>query len=305
MVGTTNNHGDTGIIRRRARTNDIVSKSRIGVRKYAPEHFAFDCAKNELVVERAIIWTYRRIIIAGSLAFVSMGALSVFFLPKDKWLFPIDNNRTLLCLHFFFATPFLFGTLWQRLTVPKMAEAGRQTDVGPAVIRNKHKIIGRITFVCSFGASTTALALSPRALAGGPIFAIWSIFWLFVTFLAWRAARQKRYTAHKMWAETLSRTALAFVFGRLSLVAYSNILWALANSSTSLADHEEHIRNIISAYYIAVVVTWSMILYLTVDLHRKSEHAEKKALAKMRIRQIQKRFALITKLKAATKGDDE
>lgn len=70
----------------------------------------------------------------------------------------------------------------------------------------------------------------------------------------------------------------------------------------SLADHEDHIRK---AYYIAVVVTWSMILYLTVDLHRKSEHAEKKALAKMRIRQIQKRFALITKLKAATKGNDE
>ena len=42
----------------------------------------------------------------------------------------------------------------------------------------------------------------------------------------------------------------------------------------SLADHEDHIRK---AYYIAVVVTWSMILYLTGDLHRKSDHAEKES----------------------------
>ena len=58
--------------------------------------------------------------------------------------------------------------------MPKMADAGRQTDVGPAMIRNKHKIFGRITFVCWFGAAGTALALalSPRALAGGPIFSM-------------------------------------------------------------------------------------------------------------------------------------
>lgn len=227
-----------------------------------------------------------------------MGAVSVFILLKDKWLFPIDNNRTLLCVHWLFATPFLLGSLWQRLTVPKMVEAGRQTDVGPAMIRNKHKSIGRITFVCSFGAAGTALSLSPRALAGGLTFAIWSIFWLVVTFLAWRAARQKRYTAHKMWAETLSRMALSFVFGCLSLVAYSNILWTLSNSSTSLADHNEHIRK---AYYIAVMVTWSMILYVTLDLHGKSEHAEKKALARMRIRQIQTGVASVDQIESGDK----
>lgn len=178
MSNTAKTREDSGI-RRRVRSNDEVTKSRIGVRKYAPEHFAFDCARNELVVEKAIVWTHRRSIVARSLPFVFMGAVSVLILPSDKWLFPIDNNRTLLCVHWLFAAPFLLGTLWQRLTVPKMAEGGRQTDVGPAMIRNKHKIVGRITFVCSFGVATTALALSPQALAGGPIFSIWSYFgWL-------------------------------------------------------------------------------------------------------------------------------
>ena len=100
-----------------------------------------------------------------------------------------------------------------------------------------------------------------------------------------------------MWAETLSRTALAFVIGRLSLTAYSHVLWSVTNAS--LADHDKHIRK---AYYITVVLTWSMTMYLTVDLHRKSEEAEKKAMAKMRIHRIQ--FALLTALKAASNRDD-
>ena len=145
--------------------------------------------------EKAIIWTHRRTIIAGSLIFVIMGAISVLILPKDQWLLPINNNRTLLCVHWFFATSFLLGNLWQRLTVPKMAAAGRQTGVDPGTIRNKHKIIGRVTFICSFGAATSSLLLSPRTRAGGPVFAIWSIIWISMTFLSWRAARQKCYTS--------------------------------------------------------------------------------------------------------------
>eukprot|EP00563_Minutocellus_polymorphus_P003900 CAMPEP_0181039798 /NCGR_PEP_ID=MMETSP1070-20121207/10687_1 /TAXON_ID=265543 /ORGANISM="Minutocellus polymorphus, Strain NH13" /LENGTH=311 /DNA_ID=CAMNT_0023117725 /DNA_START=438 /DNA_END=1373 /DNA_ORIENTATION=- len=287
-----------GTRRRRVQTNDEVTKSRIGARRFAPEHFAFLAARNELVEEEAIIWTHQRIIVAGSLVFVIMGALSLFVLPKEKWLFPINNHRTLLCVHWFFATPFLLGTLWQRLTVPKMAAAGRQAAINPVTIRNQHKVIGRITFLCSFGAATTALALSPRALAGGPLFAVWSIFWISVTLMAWRAARQRRFTAHKMWSEALSRTALAFVVGRLSLVAYVKVFWRFCST---FGDHE-HIRR---AYFLAVLVTWLVILYLTHDVHSKSEQAEKKARSMMAKRQIQRRLALFAALSSARNGDED
>ena len=124
-------------------------------------------------------------------------------------------------------------------------------------------------------------ALSPRALAGGPIFICdLADFLTGCDVPCLEGGKRQDKTRALVLAqnvfEILSRTALSISclgVWRLSLVAYSNILWALSNASTSLADHEEHIRK---AYYIAVVVTWSMILYLMVDLHRTSDHAEKR-----------------------------
>ena len=82
-----------------------------------------------------------------------------------------------------------------------------------------------------------------------------------MTFLTWRTAMQGDVDAHRLWAEALRRTALAFVFGRVLLAAYSYVLWLACDFS--IADHSTHIT---IAYTYAIAGTALLALSYTLVL---------------------------------------
>lgn len=95
-------------------TTSQQSKSGIGRRQWAPEHFAFCSAEREYydrrmgrkhVLYRSSLWVM-------SAGFVIRGGWGLFFLPRTAWTFPIVNDRLLLILHWTVWTPFLTGIMW-------------------------------------------------------------------------------------------------------------------------------------------------------------------------------------------------
>lgn len=244
------------------------------------------------------LWQHRKKVVLVALVFVVKGGHSLLLQPRAKWAYPIENGRPLLIIHWSLATPFLAGVLWQRLTVPKIAEAGqRHTQHVARKRRTIHRVIGRITMVSSLGAAITALCLAPRALAGWWVFTGWAVIWIGVTIMAWRAARQKRWDDHKRWAEALSRTGIAFVFGRVVLVAYSHALWHLYK--LSVAEHSEHVK---AAYYWAVVGTGAFTLTTTAQCARAHSRAERRSRAQMRWRKLRNASAFDFLMRQSRRG---
>ena len=189
--------------------------------------------------------------------FVLLGARSVFFLPWERWTFPIANHRWLLKVHWCLGTPFLLGTMHQHRNAPSGGSGGSFSSSNIST----HKWMGRMTLICSFGAAATSLVLAQEALAGWWIFTLWSLSWTTMTFLTWRTAMQGDVDAHRLWAEALRRTALAFVFGRVLLAAYSYVLWLACD--LSIADHSTHIT---IAYTYAIAGTALLALSYTLAL---------------------------------------
>jgi hypothetical protein len=225
---------------------------------HAPQHFAFVHAKAELMDPPGLwIWKYRYLTLLVALFFAVKGGQAVLILSRNDWTFPIVNDRSLLIAHWCMGTLFLAGTLWQQLSIPLMAEAGHKW--GPLVaakFRRWHRWIGRITSVASLGAALTAFLLAPRALAGQWIFTTWSICWMIMTVKTWGTALQKQYQSHKLWAEALSRTALAFLYGRVILVAYTY-------ASGFMMTEAEHLRHAERAYQYSMVGTALFTVTLT------------------------------------------
>ena len=82
-----------------------------------------------------------------------------------------------------------------------------------------------------------------------------------MTFMTWLTAMQGDFDSHRLWAEALHRTALAFVFGRVILAAYSYVLWLACDFS--IAEHSTHIT---IAYNYAIAGTALLALSYTLVL---------------------------------------
>ena len=277
--------------------------SRVGRREFAPEHFAFVNATKELY--HLPLWNHRISIVGVALLFILMGGYALIFSPRDQWAFPIANDRSLLLLHWAFGAPFLVGILWQRLTLPRMALAGTQTSKGAARTRRyQHRLVGRITIVCSIMASATALLLANKALAGRWVFRGWAGLWCVHAFMVGITARQQSWGAHKMWAEALTTNALSFVFGRVLLVLYSRILsWWLStneNATTVTSSTNTAIMievHVTAAYYWAVVGTALFSLVNTIHCAKVHHESEKKAMAQYRWRKMKAAYTVVLPLK--------
>jgi hypothetical protein len=177
----------------------------------------FKAAAIELAADP--LWRYRHAMCAAAASFIISGGWALIFAHREQWIFPIVNHQMLLVAHWCLATPFLLGVLVQRLTVGRMADAGmHNTSARASEIRGYHRMVGTATLACSVGASCTALLLAPQALAAGWVFTIWALMWLFLAVQTWRTGRRAAWKAHRMWAEALSRTGLAFVVGRSFLM---------------------------------------------------------------------------------------
>ena len=159
--------------------------SRVGRRAFAPEHFAFVNAEKELY-QNVFLWNYRRAIVGVAAVFIVKGGHALLWCPRSQWTFPLVNDRALLMGHWALGAPFLIGVLWQRLTVPRMAHAGSHaSSAGARHVRYQHRLVGRVTLVCSILASLTALWLAHQALAGRWVFRIWAGLWFVHAIMVW------------------------------------------------------------------------------------------------------------------------
>ncbi|CAB9522728.1 expressed unknown protein [Seminavis robusta] len=265
----------------------------------APQHFAFVHAKAELEGPNTLwIWKYRYLTIFVALFFCTNGGYAVFFLPRSAWAFPIVNDRTLLRIHWAMGTPFLAGAIWQQLSVPMMATAGKRLGpIGAARFRQWHRWIGRCTIFCSLGAATTAFLLAPKALAGNWIFIAWSVSWMIMSVETLGTAVLKQYKAHKKWAEALYRTALAFLYGRVMLVGYNYL-------SRYWVKEEDYLRHAQNAYSYSMIGTGIFTILLTVQCAYAARHIEKQSVVQRRWRKIRSATAFLVAANKETNSDN-
>ena len=89
----------------------------------------------------------------------------------------------------------------------------------------------------------------------------------------------KDFKAHKRWAEALNRTALAFLYGRVLLVAYTyaSKLWI---------KEDDYLRHAKNAYSYSMIGTGVFTILLTAQCAYAARHEEKQSTVQRRWRKI-------------------
>ena len=164
------------------------------------------------IITKSPTWAWCRSILFLALAFLVRAAYHLAALPAAEWDLPFENPRSVLSAHLAACTVFALGIMAQYAMFATL-------NSRPA-LAFWHRRIGSAVLFASALASSSALLLSLRALHGsGAIFGPWSGGWLFATSAAWVAARNRRYAAHRNWAQLLIINALLFPVGRTLLAA--------------------------------------------------------------------------------------
>jgi hypothetical protein len=167
-------------------------------------------------VLRSPLWTLRWPLLLLGCCLVGKGARDLLhgFAADDRghWSVPFTNDRGLLLGHLCCAGPFLMVTVVQKLLIPWVG-------ANPATRSSYHRAVGRVAVLSGVMASSSALLLSPGALAGtAVVFAPWSMLWLLSCVMTWRKAIVGDWASHRAWANLLSQSALLFITGRVALM---------------------------------------------------------------------------------------